>query len=177
VTVGDGAKYKTAHQYRIDRRTGTLRISESRSFASENTLAANKHKAECPAATKNSSIPKQKCENMMRNCIYSYSKTGSATSKLNICLAKTNIKVVLIPWNKYIWMIHKIVFPTSQKKTQFVFIADSNWLNIFRKIRLEKLYSILWYTQFLILKMLVIKSCILNYYQWNKTYIYIYVVL
>ena len=75
MTVGDGAKYKTAHQYRIDRRTGTLRISESSSFASENTLAANKHKAECPAATKNSSIPKQKCENMMCNCIYSYSKT------------------------------------------------------------------------------------------------------
>ena len=43
-------------------------------------------------------------------------QTGSAASKLNICLAKTNIKVVLIPWNKYIWMIHKIVFPTSQKK-------------------------------------------------------------
>lgn len=58
--------------------------------------------------------------------------TGSGHSEINTCLTKTNIKVVLIPWKKFFWIIYKRLLPTSQKairlhcKQQLVKYIDQN---------------------------------------------------
>ena len=66
----------------------------------------------------NSSIPKGKCENTICNSIGSYRQTGPGHSEINISLTKTNIKVVLISWNKFVWIIYILSFPTSQNATR-----------------------------------------------------------
>lgn len=45
---------------------------------------------------------------------FTHRQTGSGHSEQNICLTKTNIKAVLIPWNKYIWIIFKLLVPSFQ---------------------------------------------------------------